>query len=221
MKDAITIYAIIQSITSAYGLSVIESVRPLVEERLRTQGYVKNKNSLYTFSSTLSDIGKCFIPFYYFVAAMNIINKKGNIDKQVKDGIESKAYVNPVDIPPVQIIEEKAPESIVEEPKIVYEKPERYKARRTDIQIYDTYETPVEFMTRELEKEDGLGITPFTGEPQEEVHEVVSKRKDEITNRDIAKAITELSPEELEALRDEADQLAEYKRNLLLEKDVA
>ena len=54
--EIILIYAIIQLLTTAYGIAVIESVKPKIEKKIYDEGYVVNKNSLYKFNSTISDI---------------------------------------------------------------------------------------------------------------------------------------------------------------------
>ena len=67
MKTAILVYVITQLVTTAYGLAVIESVKPFVEKQLRDIGYHRNKNSLYNFNNTFTNILKGFIPFYYLI----------------------------------------------------------------------------------------------------------------------------------------------------------
>ena len=67
MKEFILGYIIVQLFSTAFGLAVIESVRPLVIQTLEREGYIKNKNSLYNFSYTLINILKGFIPFYYLL----------------------------------------------------------------------------------------------------------------------------------------------------------
>ena len=218
MKDFFIILLIIQAVTSAYGLSVIESVRPFVESKLREQGLVKNNNSLYKFNSTFSDIGKCFVPLYYFVKALNIISKKGNIDKQVKENIDKKAFIDPNVVPEVQVIEEKPIDNIAKAEPIQFEV---YKARKNDLKIWDTYEPPLDFIRKEAKKEDNLSITPYISDEKDVEHVVV---KEEVTNHDIARAMSDLSAEELDALSDKIVSLAEYKRRnpeLKLEKEVA
>ena len=44
MQKVIIIYAIVQLMSTAYGLAVIESIRPMVEKKLKDQGYIQNKN---------------------------------------------------------------------------------------------------------------------------------------------------------------------------------
>ena len=222
MQNALIIYAIIQLITTAYGLAVIESIRPMVEEKLRDQGYIKNKNSLYTFSNTLMDIAKGFIPCYYLVKAIRIISDKSSVDKRVNEQIKKKNYINENE-PQEEIVEEDTTDSIYKRPyDLAFEKPEKYTARKNDISIYDTYETPVDYIERvSNQQEDDLSITPFESDTKVIEHVVV---KDEVTNADIAHKITQLTPAQLDRLGGSIVKLAEYKRQKALklkQKEVA
>ena len=222
MQNALIIYAIIQLITTAYGLAVIESIRPMVEEKLRDQGYIKNKNSLYTFSNTLMDIAKGFIPCYYLVKAIRIISDKSSVDKRVNEQIKKKNYINENE-PQEEIVEEDTTDSIYKGPyDLAFEKPEKYTARKNDISIYDTYETPVDYIERvSNQQEDDLSITPFESDTKVIEHVVV---KDEVTNADIAHKISQLTPAQLDRLGGSIVRLAEYKRQKALklkQKEVA
>lgn len=222
MQNALIIYAIIQLITTAYGLAVIESIRPMVEEKLRDQGYIKNKNSLYTFSNTLMDIAKGFIPCYYLVKAIRIISDKSSVDKRVNEQIKKKNYINENDLEN-EIVEEDTTDSIYKGPyDLAFEKPEKYTARKNDISIYDTYETPVDYIERvSNQQEDDLSITPFESDTKVIEHVVV---KDEVTNADIAHKISQLTPAQLDRLGGSIVRLAEYKRQKALklkQKEVA
>ena len=221
MDRVLLVYAIAQLITTAFGLAVIESITPIVKERLEVSGYVKrNRNSLYNFNDTIINVLKGFIPFYYFAKAMSIVsNKKLSVDKEMAKEIEEGNYYNPKDVPEVQIIEETPKSNVLvnSEAVVMFEKPEKYKARKIDNSLYDTYETPVEYITRESTKDDNLEITPYLSEDKVVV-------KNDVSNADIAKAISELDLNNLEMLKDKLDVLADYKRKekgLTLEKDVA
>ena len=222
MDKVLLVYAISQLITTAYGLAVIESVRPIINKKLHDKGYKRNRNSLYNFNSTITDVLKGFIPFYYFSKAISLISNKDNLDKKVDEEIKTGKYVSIDETPEIQII----PEDIKSEDfdfksEIVFEKPEKYTARKNDYTLYDTYETPIEYITRESTKEDNLELTPFVGENKVVEHVVL---KEEVTKKDIAKAITELNPNELEMLAERTRTLANMKRQNLsrkLEKDVA
>ena len=218
-------YVIFQFITSAYGLAVIESVTPLVEKKLKDKGYTKNKNSLYNFNSTVTDILKVFVPFYYLGKSISIIsNRDSSIDKKVESEIKKGRYINEEDLPDVQIIEEEKTEVLdVQEPEIAFEKAEKYKARKnTDIDsLYNTYETPLDYRERIATNEDKLELTPFINNDKVVEHVVV---KPTVSKADIAKAITELSSPEIESLINKLNDLVVIKKRnnkLLLEKDVA
>ncbi len=225
MDKVLLVYAIVQLITTAFGLAVIESIKPIVEERLETSGYVKrNRNSLYNFNDSLINVLKGFIPFYYFSKAMTIIsNKKSSIRRQMDEEIKNGNYYNPKNVPEIQVIEESPKSDVLvnNEAEVVFEKPEKYKARKNDISLYDTYETPVEYITRETTKEEELELTPYMADDKVVEHVVV---KNDVTSADIAKAISELDIYELELLRDKLSILVENKKQdkgLTLEKDVA
>ena len=222
MPKLLVIYAIVQLMTTAYGLAVIESIRPIVEEKLRGQGYIKNKNSLYNFNYTLGNIAKGFIPFYYLVKAINIISDKSSVDKTVNAEIKSGHYVS-LDGKEEEVVEEDTTDSIYKSPyDYAFEKPDKYKARPNDISLYDTYETPVDYIERVSTKEDSLNLTPFENQDKVVEHVVV---KEEVTKSDIARALSDLSPSELELLNKKIEELVKLKREkdfrLKLEKEVA
>ena len=224
MKTILIIYVISQLVTTAYGLAVIESVKPFVEKQLRDKGYHRNKNSLYNFNNTLSNILKGFIPFYYFAKAIKIVmNKTDVIEDNVNEQIENKLYVkeDEVEDEDITVIEDPTP-NIVNNMKVAFEKPEVYKARKNNFtSLYDTYETPIDYITRESTPTDNLEINPFVNE-EKEVEQVVVKEK--VTNKDIAEAICDLNPDELSMLSEKILKLEKFKRrsnSLKLEKDVA
>lgn len=225
MKELFLIYLISQALSTAYGLAVIESIKPIVKDSLRTSGYVeKNKNSLYKFNDKFQAILKGFIPFYYCIKAVSLVNGKNPIEREKQRQINSGEYISIED--KIKMEQEEAAEremaskSIAVDNRIYFEKPEPYKARKNDVSMYDTYETPVEYIERVAESEDNLSITPYTGDDKVVEHVIV---KDEVSNSDIAKAIVNLDGDELEALGSKIIYLRELKRknNLTLEKDVA
>ena len=225
MKNVILVYAITQLLTNAYGLAVIESVRPLVVSKLQDMGYIKNKNSLYNFSNTLSIIAKGFIPFYYLIKAINIIKNRGNVDAATNELINKKAYIKEDEEENYDnsIFGGKKEDNIVEDIDLAFEKPEKYTARHNDVSnLYDTYETPIEYITRESTKDDELTLSPYMGEEKIIEHKVV---KDQVTNKDIAKAICNLNSEELKLLQEKIKLLQSIKKKntkeLKLEKDIA
>lgn len=240
MKNVLIVYIITQLVTTAYGVSVIESARPFIESKLRDQGYHKNKNSLYRFNNTLSNILKAFIPFYYFAKALGIVINKGNVDKQVNEAIDSKNYVleDEIEAPELPVTEE-SKEDIVSNLKIEFEKPERYTARKNNIDYLETKEEDeVEYITRESTDKDELSISPFvSNDTFEEVKDIIivkdeeeqieEKVKEETHEKDFSlatKAICDLNADELHALNDMIKRLETIKRknkSLNLTKDVA
>lgn len=227
MDKVVMICIIIQLLVTAFGLAVIESVRPIIEKRLQDRGYVqRNRNSLYNFNDTLINIAKGFIPGYYFIKALKLVGNKKNIDVEVNKEIKEGNYVKYepkeeiTNTPEVQVIEDKRDPTIAYGPEIVFEKPEPYKARKNDISLYDTYETPIEYIERETEKEEDDVLTPFVNK-EKIVEQVVVK--EEVSKSDIAKAIADLDIYELQMLSEKLKALAEVKKEniLKLEKDVA
>ena len=206
MTNVILAFIIAQLISTAYGLAVIGSVRPIIEQRLKDKGYVlKNKNSMYKFNENLGKFFRGLIPGYYAVKAIHdgeyITREEREAIRQREEFMKTASLSKPV------------------EPQIIFEKPEKYVARKNGYTLYDTYEVPVEYNTYETTKEDELNITPYTGIVKE-VPKVIEK---EVTKSDIAKAIAELDATELQALGDKVVALAEIKqRNKSLRlKDVA
>ena len=227
MKNVFILYVITQLVTTAYGLAVIESTRPFVESKLIDQGYHKNKNSLYRFNNTASNILKGFIPFYYLIKSLKITMRKGDVSNEVMEQIKSKNYV--LDEEEIEeeiesntkVIEEVKEDDLIKNMNIDFEKPEKYTARKNNISLLDTYETPIEYEEKQASKEDALELSPFVN--NEKVVEQVLV-KEEVTNKDIAKAICDLDLNELVSLREKIAQLEEIKKNnkeLKLEKDVA
>lgn len=224
MKNAFIIYVISQLITTAYGLAVIESAKPFIDKELIDNGYHKNKNSLYKFNNTFSDILKGFIPFYYFIKALKITLRKGNVSKEVEEAIKDKRYITDEDEivkADIQIIEDVNKNELENNKNISFEKQEKYVARKNDFSLLDTYETPIEYISRNSTDDDKLELSPFIN--NDKVVEQVFV-KDEVTNKDIAKAICDLDEDELESLISKIESLKNIKKNekkLKLEKDVA
>lgn len=223
MKTLILLYIITQLITTAYGICVIETLKPIIETQLHNKGYVlKNKNSLYKFDDTLINILKGFIPFYYMMSAVNLIKGNNPIEREVQSRISSGEYITKEELASLKSIpkQENNNSNNIEQ-KIEFEKPEKYTARKVDNTLYDTYVTPVEYIAHEVSKDDKLSLTPFT-DPDRVVEHVMVK--EEVTKDDIVKAITELNEDELEALSNSIITLQNIKRrnnSSLSLKDVA
>lgn len=223
MKYVLLTYVIAQLISTAFGLAVIESVKPVIEKKLHDKGYIlKNKNSLYQFNSGFMDILKGFIPFYYFTKSLSLIKGESGVDKAVQEVIASGQYVTPEEqIRLNELANAPKEEMLPPVETITFEKPEKYRAIRLDTSLYDTYETPIEYAEREAVTQEELQITPYAGKDKVVEHRVV---RDDVTKADIAKAIAELDSYELEALRDKISDLVslkKYNSRLTLEKEVA
>lgn len=227
MDKVIIVIFIAHLLTTAFGLAVIESVKPVVYNKLRDKGYtLRKKNSLYEFNDKLYDIMKLFIPFYYFSKALSFVGKGRNIDVLVEEEIKSGKYISKEELEKkesdIMIIDDIKNDILVNKnTDLAFEKPEKYTARKNDISIYDTYETPIEYITRETKNENVLDISPYKSEDKVVEHVVV---KSDVSKSDIAKAIAELDINELEMLKDKIINLVDIKKKdlrLKLEKDVA
>ena len=218
MGTIFLIYIVAQLMTTAFGLAVIDKVQTTINARLHEKGYVlKNKNSLYNFNDSLIAFAKGFIPFYYLKKALDLTSGESAIEKEVEKVISSGKYmnINQEEEP----VEEYIPQVAIQE-EMGFEKTEKYTARRNDLTLYDTYVTPVEYVTREEKDLSKLSLTPFTGENKTVEQVVVTPT---VSKNDIARAIGELSVEELEALNNTITTLTQIKRkNIQLSlKDVA
>ena len=94
MENVIIAFIVAQLLSTAYGLAVIGSVKPIIEKKLKDQGYVlKNKNSMYKFNEGLVNFFRGFIPFYYAIKAISLVQGKDPIDRAVKNEIENGEYI--------------------------------------------------------------------------------------------------------------------------------
>ncbi len=215
------VYLVAQLLSTAYGLTVIGTLDPIIDEKLKDKGYMqKKKNSLYEFNDKFTAIIYGFIPFYYAIKAVNLVTGEKPLDRAVDEKIVSGEYLTADE--QKKIFEktelEKNDESLfIPQSTIQFEKPEPYKARTVDNSLYDTYETPIEYATREMDKDDVLSITPFAKE------EVPTIPVQEVTTKDVARHIAELSTQELIRLRDKLNDLIEISKKdnyqIVLEKD--
>lgn len=218
------VYVVAQLLTTAYGLTVIGALKPIIEEKLKNKGYSeRDKNSLYKFNDQLTSILYALVPFYYGYKGLKLIQGKDAVNRAVDEEIVSGDWITKDE--QRKIFEktelEKNDESLfVPRARVEFEKPETYRARRVDNSLYDAYETPIEYATREMSESDALKITPFM--MVEELPKVVESN---LSAKEVARFITELDEEELKALRNEIDKLIiriqEDNYILSLEKDVA
>ena len=222
MKNLLIIYAVIQLVSTAYGIAVIETVKPIIKPKGEYDS--ENKGSLYNFSTTIKDILKGFIPFYYFSKALALVAHSRSMKYKNQEIIESEDEKEDEDL--IIYEEPKTDNSLFMGYRILDEKPEKYVARKNDISVYDEEETPIEYITRQnlnkvQEEEKDLELTPFLGGSNIVEHVVL---KDEVSGTKLAKAIAELSPEDSKLLREKLlylEELKERTKSLRLEKDKA
>ena len=224
------LYVVTQLVSTAYGITVINSVRkiPALRKRLRESGYTqRDKNSLYKFNDWLKYFFKGFIPFYYAYKAIQLTNSMDPVGVLMQEEIDNGNYISKEDEAIFNDEEQRAMNSLAYDPNaFMYEEVGPYKARKNEItEIYDEEETPLEYITREFEKDSSNKITPFTKESVvvEEKPAVIEVKENKVTNSDIAEAISQLSGSELEELSKKLVLLAESKKNNFdsYEEDVA
>ena len=228
MGQVLLVYGVIQCISTAYGLTVIGAVKPLIEQKLHEKGYIeKNKSSLYQFNEKLGNFFKGFIPFYYAYKAIKLVEGRDCVDRAVDEEIISgDNYITHDEQMAIFNAAEEANRQkvniYVPEPKVEFEKPEKYKATKIDNSIYDRNETPVEYIEKEMEKEDSLQITPFT-ETDRIRSNVLQYNPREVTSEDVARYIGAMDYDTLLELGYNINQLAYSRKNKqrVLEKEVA
>ncbi len=224
LGDIFLVYVVTQLLTTAYGLTVIGALKPIIEEKLKDRGYQeREKNSLYKFNDKFNAVMLGFIPFYYGYKGLKLVDSKESVNREVDERIVSGDYITHDEQKKIfeQTELEKRDDSLfIPESRINFEKPETYKARKIDNSLYDTYETPNEYVEREMDKDESLKITPF--EITSAVPRVVVN---EVTSKDVARFISELDTDELRDLRTEIEKMIvrseteNYMR--ILEKDIA
>lgn len=208
MDKILLLYVGITLLSNGVGLSILNVINPLINDKIKERGYVleKNRDSLYEFNRKIGNTLKFFVPFGYLVEALRKIDRTGKFTTAVEEAILSGRYRTLESLENEKNLffdsEIKEPVSLVPEPKVSFEKPEKYKASKIDFTLYDTYETPIEYITREMSKEEEVNLTPFISRDSKEdsVH-------NEVTTKDVAKHITNLDKDELKDLRDKIDAL--------------
>lgn len=222
------IYVVIQCVSTAYGITVINSVKnvPAIRKRLIAEGYSeRERNSLYRFNDGFMQFLKGFIPFYYAIKAMKLINSNDPVKNLMDEEIEKGNYIPNDELKELEAEEERMRiESVAPSPELKYENTQKYKAKKIDYEIYDTYETPVEYITRKIDEEEAneanINITPFAPK-----NVIIKKEieKETVTKSDIAKAISELDIDDLISLSEKINTLAKIKENnkKIIENDVA
>jgi len=222
IKNAILLYVIIQSLTTAIGLFFIYSTQGKVNEQILKRNYkLANANSLYTFNNKLNNVLKAFIPFYYFVKGLNIIKDNGDFQHTVDKAIASGKYI------PINLEQKKEISSITYPKPNIEEKftKEKFKAIKNNTNIYNPDETPIEYIEKIMENEYEIKLTPYIDNndyipPIQNIEE----DKENLSLPQILPYLSQLSPLELEILLHNIEQLIiskekSYKR--VLEKDIA
>ncbi len=232
MGNAILVYLIIQLLSTAYGLSVIEAVRPVVNKKLIDDGYVlKNKNSMYRFNEGLTNFAKGLIPFYYTIKAINLVKGSDAVERAAIEEIRKGNYITLEEaLNPVK--EESFVDDTIArapEPAISFEKPDKYVARKNDFLLLETHEEDVEYDTINEVNEDKQVITPFDEKlvdktpkkTEEKVVRLVTTK--DITSQDVIKMLRNLSPEQINKFIELLHEYVEVKegRKVLQLKDVA
>lgn len=217
MKNILLFYVIAQLVSTAYGVAVLESVRPFVKVRLYDEGYVqKNKNSLYKYSNDIVGVLKGFIPFYYAIKAVNLISCKDPIKNAVDNEIKTGKYITKEEAEFLnnQEIINKNSSLNVSKPEIVFEKPEKYTARKNDNTLYDTYITPIEYVIHDASESDELNITPWLDKDRAVEHVMI---KEEPTKSDIVRSLFDLSLNEFDEF---VDKMPEVRKHIIEKQNI-
>ena len=222
MGKVILVYAIIQLITTAFGLSVIETIRPIVNKKLLKDGYVlKNKNSMYKFNEDLTNFAMGLIPCYYLIKAMNMVRGSDAIEReaarQVKIGnyVTMEEYLYPV----VEINkEDKNVAKIIHEVE-PFEKEYKHVARKNTYSFLESNGEKVKYSETYQNEQKEL-ITPYA---ERTVDTIIKEVAAKPTIKDILNAIYGLNPEDIDKLIDLLYQYSEKKKGhpVLKLKDVA
>ncbi|UKI58216.1 MAG: hypothetical protein L6V81_01875 [Clostridium sp.] len=128
MMDILLIYAVMQLMSTAFGLAVIGAVRSSIEEKLQDKGYVLKKIEIVYINSmkkTRKLFLKGFIPFYYAIKAVSLVQGKNPINRAVEEEIVSGNYITrdeQLDIFREEEARKQNDPTIAHEPRIMFEK---------------------------------------------------------------------------------------------------
>lgn len=222
MGNLFLIYVVVQLLSTAYGVSVIEIVKPIVNKKLVDDGYVlKNRNSMYKFNEGLINFAKGLIPFYYAAKAIMLVKGSDAIEREAINQINKGNYITLEEAKYESDESNKIKEDLSlfkgdTEPVISFEKNEKYTARRNNYELLESHDEEVKYDTTYEVKEEKLSITPFASE---KIKPIVK----EITKKDIVSAIMDLNISDLEQLNNSILELTNLKRRqaTLKLKDVA
>ena len=182
------IYVVTQLVTTAYGITVINSVKkvPALKKRLASAGYTKQeRDSLYKFSDFTKNFLLGFIPFYFAIKAVRLINDEDPVRVLMHEEIDKGNYITDEDRLLFREEEERAKNSIAYDPKQeLYDTAETYHARKIDLNsIYNDEETPREYIEKEIENtNNSVQLTDFTSNNLVPIDELVDEgyKKDSV-----------------------------------------
>lgn len=213
MGNILLIYVVVQLITTAYGVSVIETVKPIVNRKLLDDGYVlKNKNSMYKFNDKIENILKGFIPFYYAFKAFELVKNGDPVEKAYNKEIEEGNYITRDEEEEqrarLELAKSFSHVKVNSNPSIMFEKPERYVARRNDYDLLSTREEDVKYDVIKSENEEDASITPFRKVVKPEPVVTITQA----SKKDVVKAIMNLNSDELDLLEQRIRELSASKK---------
>jgi len=218
MENVLLIYIITQLISTAYGLSVIETVKPIVKQKLYDEGYVlKNKNSMYKFNEGIANVLKGLIPFYYATKAIKLVRGNNAIDASVMREIKNGNYITKEEYNDMVVVSEK--KNLIEvksEPNVSFEKPEKYTARKNNYILTETNEEEVKYEEEIETRSDKLEITPFASS-------YIKPKEKELTTTEIVNSLIDMDANSLTKLNTKLNELIQIKKGnkVLKLKDVA
>lgn len=208
MKNIILIFIIAHLLSTAYGISVIETVKPLVKKKLVDEGYIlRKKNSMYKFNEGLTNFLKGFIPFYYAIKAFKLTSNPDPVYTASVEELYNRNYVTRDELEEEkarrELVKSVGKPSMVVEPSLGFNKSEKYVARRTDLILSRDYKDEVEY---DIKHDDNLSITPFDSNVQ-----IIKEVVREPEKKDIVKAIVDLNEDELAMLEQSVRDLIALK----------
>lgn len=209
MKNVVLVFVIAHLLSTAYGISVIETVKPLVKKKLVDEGYIlRKKSSMYKFNEGLTNFLKGFIPFYYAIKAFKLTNNNDPVYTASVEELYNRNYITRDEVEEEkarrELVKSVGKPSMVVEPALGFNKSERYFARRTDLILSRDYKDKVEY---DIKHDDNLSITPFDSS----VVQIIKEVPKEPDKKDIVKAIMNLEPAELEMLDQSVRELIAVK----------
>lgn len=214
MGNILLIYVIVQLITNAYGISVIVTLKPIVNRKLLGDGYVlKNSNSMYKFNDKIEIILKGFIPLYYASKALQIVRSENPIENSYNNEIKEGNYIT-VDEAEDQkarmaLAKKFSHVKVKSDPILPFEKPyfeNSYKARPINFDLL-TSSKDSEYKIVNGSEAD-MSMTPFGIVNKPEPVVIIKP----VGPNEIVESILNLSPDNLELLGKDVIALSEIRR---------